>query len=277
MLIDLYLWLRVKFSAPEHVFYWKKGAAAWLLKSEHDLTIIKNHAYFVRVLRSFILPFFLMWKSLFSHRSMYQNSYRSCLNCTHRAIETTFPPVNVSKLPVVVSELYTSGHRDNFIQESSLGNVISMTCFILFIYLCIYSQEENSSNLAAKPVLGLEIPKVKIHHTYLLFIQLPGVIHVWSVVWTRWWRKVIHRWDPRGFVLTMRLIVFVPQAYIIRFLSWRKKGVDSSWNDAIFGVKISRHWMHEYDLVNKSITEPLVQRNLSSYWISPRIKKNIKT
>jgi hypothetical protein len=101
MLIDLYLWLRVKFSAPEHVFYWKKGAAAWLLKSEHDLTIIKNHAYFVRVLRSFILPFFLMWKSLFSHRSMYQNSYRSCLNCTHRAIETTFPPVNVSKLPVI--------------------------------------------------------------------------------------------------------------------------------------------------------------------------------
>lgn len=258
----------LNFQHPSMFFIGKKG---------HDLTIIKNHAYFVRVLRSFILPFFLMWKSLFSHRSMYQNSYRSCLNCTHRAIETTFPPVNVSKLPVVVSELYTSGHRDNFIQESSLGNVISMTCFILFIYLCIYSQEEKSSNLAAKPVLGLEIPKVKIHHTYLLFIQLPGVIHVWSVVWTRWWRKVIHRWDPRGFVLTMRLIVFVPQAYIIRFLSWRKKGVDSSWNDAIFGVKISRHWMHEYDLVSKSITEPLVQRNLSSYWISPRIKKNIKT
>jgi len=68
---------------------------------------------------------------------MYQNSYRSCLDCTHRAIEATFPPVNVSKLSVVVSELYTSGHRDSFIQESSLGHV-HINDMLSFIYLFVY-------------------------------------------------------------------------------------------------------------------------------------------
>jgi hypothetical protein len=53
MLIDLYLWLRVQFSAPEHVFYWKKGAAAWLGKSKHDLTSVLS--VFIIIFKMFFI------------------------------------------------------------------------------------------------------------------------------------------------------------------------------------------------------------------------------